>query len=116
VLLEGFDLLVVEGRAVVAGETVDLAEHRRGGEDIRGDDLIQQPLKLAIGERDAIERLEVLPEVLFQRGAVTDVVPQGVLQTFQLFDQRLFDLVFGHGVLSWNTGQLSKQQGAATFS
>ena len=44
-----------------------------GGEDIRGDDLVEQAGELAVGEVDAVEGLELLAEVLLQRGAVADV-------------------------------------------
>jgi len=45
---------VVEGRAVVAGEAVSLAEGARGGEDIGRDDLVEEALELTVGERDAV--------------------------------------------------------------
>ena len=55
---------VVERRAVVAGEAVAVAEGAGGGEDVRGDDLVEQTLELAVGQLDAVERLELLAEVL----------------------------------------------------
>jgi hypothetical protein len=55
---------VVQRRAVVAGEGVDAAQGLGGGEDIRGDDLIQQAGELGIGEADAVQGLELLAEVL----------------------------------------------------
>ncbi len=57
---------VVERRAVVAGEAVALAQGTGGGEDIRRDDLVEQALELAVGERDAVEGFELLAEVLLQ--------------------------------------------------
>ena len=45
---------VVERGAVVAGEAVDLAEQGRGGEDVGGDDLVEEALELAVGELDAV--------------------------------------------------------------
>ena len=50
-----------------------LAEGAGGGEDVRGDDLVEQTLELAVGQRDAVQGLELLAEVLLQRGAVADV-------------------------------------------
>jgi hypothetical protein len=44
---------VVQRRAVVAGEGVDLAEDLGGGEDVGGDDLFEQAGELGIGEADA---------------------------------------------------------------
>ena len=40
---------------------------------VRCDDLVEEALELAIGERDAIEGFELLPEVCFKRGAIADV-------------------------------------------
>ena len=54
---------VVQRRAVVAGEGVALAQGAGGGEDIRGDDLVEQAGELAVGEADAVEGLELLAEV-----------------------------------------------------
>ena len=71
---------VVERRAVVAGEAVAFAQGAGGGEDVGGDDLVEQALELAVGERDAVERLELLAEVLLQRGAVADVRAVGVFK------------------------------------
>ena len=45
---------IVQGRAVIACETVDLPQGLRGGEDIWGDDLIEQAGKLRIGELAAV--------------------------------------------------------------
>jgi hypothetical protein len=35
--------------------------------------LVEQALEFAVGQVDAVERLELLAEVGFQRGAVADV-------------------------------------------
>ncbi len=40
---------------------------------IRCDDLVEEPLELTISECDAIQGFELFPEVLFQRGSITDV-------------------------------------------
>lgn len=60
------DESVIERGAVVPGEAVAFAEQGRGGEDIGRDDLVQQPLELPVGEADAVQRLELLPEVLLK--------------------------------------------------
>ena len=90
---------VVEGGAVVAGEAVDLAEQGRGGEDVGGDDLIEEALEFAVGELDAVEGLEVVAEVVFEGGAVADVRAIDVLEVAEFRDQGLFELPFGcdHG-------------------
>lgn len=62
-----------------------------GGEDVRGDKLVKQALELAVGEADAVEGFELVAEVLFQRGAVADVVTVGVFETAQLLDKRVLD-------------------------
>ena len=67
------DQRVVERRAVVAGEGVALAEGVGGGEDVGRDDLVEQAIELGVGQVDAVKRLELLAEVLFQRGAVADI-------------------------------------------
>ena len=64
---------VVQGRAVVTGETADGPKGLRGGENIRGDDLIQQAGELGVGEADAVESLEFLTKIGFERGTVCDV-------------------------------------------
>jgi hypothetical protein len=69
---------VVERGAVVAGEAVDPAEPGRGGEDVGGDDLVEEALEFAVGEPDAVEGLEVVAEVGFEGGAVANVRAMGV--------------------------------------
>ena len=51
-----------------------------GGEYIGGDNALQQAGEFGIGEMDAVERLEVLAEVGFQRGAVANVWAVFVLE------------------------------------
>jgi hypothetical protein len=87
---------VVERRTVVALEAVALAQMLGGGEDVGGNDGIEQAGEFAVGEMDAVERLEVLAEVGFQRGAVADVLTVGVFEIAQFFDQGLFDFLFSH--------------------
>ena len=87
---------VVERRAVVALEVVALAQVPGGGEDVQGDDRLQQPVKLAVGEVDAVQRLEMLAEVLLQGGAIANVRAVGVFEITQFFNQGLFDFLFGH--------------------
>ena len=64
---------VVQRRAVIAGEAADGAQGLRGGEDVRGDDLVQQAGEFRVGEADAVEGFELFAEVGFQRGTVGDV-------------------------------------------
>ena len=85
---------VVQRRAVIAGEAVDATQGLRRGEDIRGDDLIQQPGELGIREADTVEGFELLAEALFQRGAVGDVAAVFVFQTLEGADEAVFDGVF----------------------
>jgi hypothetical protein len=53
-------------RRVVASESVAAPQRLRGGEDVGADDIGQEPLEFAIGERDPIELLELLAEVLLE--------------------------------------------------
>ncbi len=85
------DQRVVQRGAIVAGEGVAVTQPLRGGENVGGDDFVQQAGKLGIGQGDLVQRLEVLAEIGFQRGAVTDVRAQGVLELAELFDQLLLD-------------------------
>ena len=66
-----------------------------GGEDVGGDDLVEQALELAVGQADAVECLELLAEVRFKRGAVADVRAVLVLQAAKLLDKLFFKLAFG---------------------
>jgi hypothetical protein len=83
--------LVVQRRAVIAGEGVDLAEGVGGGEDIRRDDLVQQAGELAISEADAVEGLEPLTEVRLQGSAVTKVLAEGVFEAAELFNEPVLE-------------------------
>ena len=85
---------VVQRRAVIAGEAVDLAEGLGGGEDIVRDDLVEQLGELAIGEADAIQGLELLAEVPLQRCAVGDVAPVFVFEPLERADEAGFNAVF----------------------
>ena len=88
---------VVQWRAVVAGEGVDLAESLGGGEDIGRDDLFEQAGELGVGEADTVQSFEFFAEVFLQRGAVADVGPVGVFQAAQLFDEFRFDVLLIDG-------------------
>lgn len=57
---------VVQRGAVVAGEGIAVAQGAGGGEDIGGDDFVEQAGELTIGEVDAIEGLELFAEVALQ--------------------------------------------------
>jgi hypothetical protein len=65
--------------AVVAGEVVLLAQDTGGGKDVRGDQLVEQALELAVGKANAVEGLELLAEVLLEGSPVADVVAMRVL-------------------------------------
>ena len=54
--------------------------------------LLQQALELGIGQVDAVEGLELLAEVLFQRGAVADVGTVGVFEVFKFRNQLSLDV------------------------
>ena len=85
---------VGQGRAVIAGEVVFLAQDAGGGEDVGDGQLFQQALELAIGEAYAVEGLEFLAEVGFERGAVADVGALGVLEPAEFLDEGRFDVAF----------------------
>lgn len=85
---------VVQRRAIVPGEVIDLAKGLGCGEDIRSDDFIEQAGELAIGQVDAVERFEFLPEVLFQCGAVADVRAVFVFEAAELLDEPVLDVLF----------------------
>lgn len=78
---------VIERRAVVAGAGVDLAQGLDRGEDIGGDDLVEQPRKFAVREANAIESLELLARICLQRGAIADIRAVRALQAFQRTDK-----------------------------
>lgn len=90
------DQRVVKRRAIVALEAVAAAQVFGGGEHVRGDDALQQTCEFGVGEMNAVERLEVLAEISFQRGTVADVRAVGVFEIAQLLDQNLLDFLFGH--------------------
>ncbi len=85
---------VVQRRAVVAGKGIDAAQGLGRGVNVGGDDFIQQPGELGIGEADPVEGLELLAEVLLQSGAVADVGAEFVLQVLQLAYEAVLDLLF----------------------
>jgi len=85
---------VVQRRAVIALEAVAFAQMAGSGKNVGCNDLLQQPVKLAVNEVDAVQALEMLAEVLLQRSAVADVRAVCVFEVGQLSDQILFNLVF----------------------
>ena len=84
---------VVQRRAVIAGEAADGAQGLRGGEDIRGDDLVEQAGELRVGEADTVEGFEFLAEVGFQRDAVGDVRAVLVFELLEGADEAVFDML-----------------------
>ena len=85
---------VMQRCAIVALEAVALAQMASSGEDVRGDDLIQQAGKLCIRQMHSIERLKLFAEVLLQCVPVADVRAIAVLEILQFVDQALFNLLF----------------------
>ncbi len=64
---------VVERRAVVADERFPIPERPGSLVHVRCDDLVEESLELTVGECDAIQGVELFPEVCFKRGAITDI-------------------------------------------
>ena len=71
---------VVERRAVVTDERFPVSEGACGFVHVWCDDLVEESLELAICEVDAIELLELFPEICFKRGSIADVVAIFVLE------------------------------------
>ncbi|MCY1351956.1 hypothetical protein D9M68_680860 [compost metagenome] len=88
---------VVQRRAIIALEAVDVAQRLGSVIDIRRDDAVEQTRKFAVGQVHPIERLELGTEVSFQRCAVTNVRAVGVLKLAELCDQIQLDLAFCGG-------------------
>ena len=86
---------VVQGGAVVSGEGVDFPERLGGGENIGGDDFVQQAREFGIGEFDAVQGFELLAKVALQRGAIADVLSILVFQALERADKAEF-----YGVLT----------------
>ena len=84
---------VVQRRTVVAGKGIDFAQGLGGGENVRADDFVKQAGELGIGEADAVEGIEFLAEVLFQRGAIGDVLAVFVFEFLERADEAVFDAV-----------------------
>ena len=106
---------VVQRRAVVASEAGDPTEGLGSGEDIRGDDLIQQAGELDIREADTVEGFEFFAEVFLEGGAVGDVWAVFVFEALEGADEAGFDAVLpedgtrgvgrdGVGELGWRHG------------
>ena len=85
---------VVQRRAVVALEAADVAQRLGGFVDVGRDDAVEQALEFAVGELDAIERLELPAEIGLERCTIADVGAVGVFEVAQLGDQIEFDLAF----------------------
>ena len=85
---------VVQRRVIVAGEGIDAAQGLGRREHVRRDDLVQQAGEFAVGQLDAVQGLELLAEVALQGGAVANVSTVFILETLQLADETVFDLLF----------------------
>ena len=79
---------------IVAGEVAFLTKDSAGGEDVGGDEFIEKALELAVCEPDAVKGFELLAKVALESGAVEDVGTIGVLETAQLRDERILDVLF----------------------
>ena len=84
---------VVERRTVVALEAVDVAQRLSCVIDVRCDYAVEQTLKFAVGELDAVKRLEPLAKVGLKRGTVADIGAVGVFEITQLGDQIKLNLL-----------------------
>ena len=71
------------------------AERVGGGEDVWGDDFIEQALEFAIRQVDPVECLEFLTEILLQRGTIANLGAVLVLQAPKFLDELFFKLAFG---------------------
>ena len=71
---------VIERRAVVTDERFPVPEGACGFVHIWCDDLVEESLELSAGEVDAVECLELLPEVRFKLGSIADVGAVFVLE------------------------------------
>ncbi len=65
---------VVERRAVIADKVIFLAEGAGGRENVWVDDFFEKALKFPVGQLDAIESLELITEILLQRGAIANIL------------------------------------------
>ena len=93
------DQRVVQRRAIVAGECVDVAHSLGRRKDIWRDDFVQQAGELRVCQADVVERFELFTKVLLERSTVANVLAIFVLQASKFFDELVFKLVFwcGHG-------------------
>jgi len=89
------DKRVVQRRAVIASKAITLAKHAGSSKNVRRDDFFQKALEFAVGQRDAVERLELLAEVFLQRSTIADVFAAFVLQATEFFEKFFFELAFG---------------------
>ncbi len=71
---------VVERRAVVADKRFPVPQRTGGFVHVWCDDLIEESLELSVGEVDAVECLELLPEVRFKLGEIADLGAVFVLE------------------------------------
>ena len=89
------DERVIERRAVVADERFRVPKQSGGLVDVRLHDLVAQASELGIGQGHAIQRLELLPEIRFQRRTVADVGPIAVFQALKPLDKRFLKFPLG---------------------
>ncbi len=92
------DESVIKRRAVVTSERFPMTENACSFVNVGCDDFVEKPPKLAVGELDAVQRFELLPEISFERGPVANIRSVYVLEVLQLGDKGFFKLTF------WQTG------------
>ena len=86
---------VVERRAVVARERFPVSEGTRRFVYVGRDGLFDEPLELAVSERDTVQGFELFPEVRLKRCSVTDVWAVFVFEIPQLRDKGIFKFPLG---------------------
>src|SRR5690625_1847157 len=88
------DQHVMERRAVLALEITVFSQGFGGLKDIGIDHLVAQPGEFRIGEAYAVQRLELLAEILLQRDFIANIRAVAVLELLKLADQLLLDVTF----------------------
>lgn len=90
------DQRIIQRRAVVACEGVEIAKDLGGGEDVRLDDLVEQPGKLAVRQLDAVEGFKLFSKITLKRRTAIDICTINVFQFSQTGYQVGFDFLFSH--------------------
>lgn len=85
---------VIEGGAIVAHESLFLAQSLRCGEHVGSNVFLKKFAEFIVREGDEIEPFELLAEVLLQRIKVTNVASVGEFQLLQFVQELLLELCF----------------------